>query len=75
MTRRHPLTILAPHFALAAFALTAVLGWRAHTEAVPLVMRCIVSFSLTYLLGRGGGSLLRVGDGTAPASPVRRESE
>lgn len=54
----HPLHLLAPHFALAAFAASGILGWRAHTAPLPLVLRCLASFFLTYYLVRACGSLL-----------------
>lgn len=58
MKQWHPVQSLAPHFALAAFAASGALNWRAHAEPLSLTLRSIVSFLLTYVLVRACGALL-----------------
>ncbi len=64
--KTHPFAILAPYFALGAFALTVAESWRHHADPLIVVLWGVLAFYATYYFVRFCASFLGPAEPAAP---------
>ena len=64
--RTHPFAMLAPCFALGAFALTAWKSWMMHADPLSTVLRGALAFFVTFYFVRVCASFLGPAEPAAP---------